>query len=224
MRLKNESTRQYVEEKLKMGWTPELISGRLKLSKAVSYVCHESIYQYIYKERSDLINYLPRHHSKRKIKYPVRKKAAESIAQKTPISQRSIEINNRETYGHWESDSIVDRNHNSINVIVERKTRFVHITKLSEPTSEENAQAIISKLSKHSRAFVRSITYDNGSENAKHLIINERLGCRSFFCEPYHSWEKGLVENTNEKFAAIYQRKQIWIPSNKQISRSLKMR
>ena len=45
--------------------------------------------------------------------------------------------------------------------------------------------------------LVKSITYDNGSENVLHQEINDRLGIQSFFCEPYHSWEKGSVEQVN---------------------------
>ena len=45
--------------------------------------------------------------------------------------------------------------------------------------------------------LINSITYDNGSENVKHQDLNEKLGARSFFCAPFHSWEKGSVENRN---------------------------
>ena len=43
----------------------------------------------------------------------------------------------------------------------------------------------------------RSITYDNGSENFEHQVLNEDFDICSYFCDPYHSWEKGTVENTN---------------------------
>jgi transposase, IS30 family len=118
---------------------------------------------------------------------------------KTPISERPADINDRSTYGHWESDSVVDRTHTGINVVVERKTRLAHITKLTNASSETTANALIQRLGQHPAAFVRSITYDNGPENARHLVVNSKLGCSSYFCEPYHAWEKGLVENTNEK-------------------------
>ena len=42
----------------------------------------------------------------------------------------------------------------------------------------------------------RTITYDNGSENVEHQQVNDVLGTRSYFCNPYHSWEKGTDENT----------------------------
>ena len=44
---------------------------------------------------------------------------------------------------------------------------------------------------------LHSITYDNGCEFSKHELVNEKLGCNSYFCKPYHAWEKGTVENIN---------------------------
>ena len=56
---------------------------------------------------------------------------------------------------------------------------------------------IVNKLSAFPSSFIQSITYDNGNENAEHLLINRILGCKSYFCQPYHSWEKGAVEQVN---------------------------
>ena len=196
-RLKNETTRQFVIEKLKDGWTPEIIAGRLKLDNKLSYTCHESIYQFIYKELPELIQYLPRKHKKRKKKYPYRKKALK-VEQKTSILERPEVINQRNEPGHWESDSIVSPQQKpGCNVLVERYTRLTHITRLSTKDSESTKIAIITKLNQYPSNFVRSITYDNGCENTQHLNINQELDCQSFFCQPYHSWEKGSVEQTN---------------------------
>lgn len=71
--LKNEDTRAYVVEKLMLGWAPEIISGRLRNHKELEYICHESIYQYIYKQAPELREFLPRKYIKRRKKYPYRK-------------------------------------------------------------------------------------------------------------------------------------------------------
>ena len=71
------------------------------------------------------------------------------------------------------------------------------MTKLKSKKSIDTARAIIKKLSQHPDKFVQSITYDNGPENAKHLDINAQLRTQSYFCQPYHSWEKGSVEQVN---------------------------
>ena len=98
--LKSQATRDYVEEKLKIGWTPELISGRLKQEENIPSTNYESIYQYIYKERPDLIEYLARGHKRRRKKYPTRK-YKKKILDKTSILDRPEDINDRSTFGHW---------------------------------------------------------------------------------------------------------------------------
>jgi len=68
---------------------------------------------------------------------------------------------------------------------------------MKNKTAQETKSAVIRRLSNHPDELVKSITYDNGSENVLHQEINDKLGAQSFFCEPYHSWEKGSVEQVN---------------------------
>jgi IS30 family transposase len=195
--LKSKKTQNYVKSKIKIGWTPQIISGRLKLEGKLKYVCHESIYQFIYKESKELIEYLPRKHKKRRKKYPTRKYKSK-IPNKISILDRPYEIDDRSTPGHWESDSIESKGHKGgLNVIKERKLRLVKITKIKTKKGIDTKNAIVSKLSKFPSDFVKSITYDNGTENSKHEVTNSELECVSYFCQPYHSWEKGAVEQVN---------------------------
>lgn len=196
-RLKNHRTRNYVIAKLKIGWTPEIISGRLKISGQSSYVCHESIYQYIYIEAKELIQFLPRKHTKRHRKYPYRT-TGERIKNRVSIDKRPAEASSRSFVGHWESDSVVggDRQF-GLNVLVERATRLTNISILKNKSATETKTAIVRRLSNHPLELRQSITYDNGSENVLHQEINIALNSQSYFCQPYHSWEKGSVEQIN---------------------------
>ena len=197
IRLKNNTLRKYVAEKLSIGWTPELISGRLREFNPDNYVCHESIYQYIYIEAPHLIEMLARKHRRRRTKRPYRK-SGERIKNRVSIAERDTEANERQTIGHWESDTVVGGDRKSgLNVILERASRLVHISLMDNKTAEKTKSAITRRLSVHPGNAVKSITYDNGSENVLHEEINEKLDCNSFFCEPYHSWEKGAVEQAN---------------------------
>jgi len=100
--------------------------------------------------------------------------------------------------GHWEADMIVagDRNH-GLNVLVERKSRLTHISILPNKTAATTRQVMRRRLHTYPASLKQSITYDNGSENTCHEELNEALGTTSFFCAPYHSWEKGSVEQGN---------------------------
>ncbi len=196
-RLKSKPVRAYVHEKLAIGWTPELIAGRLKHQGELPPVCHEAIYQYIYCCAPPLIRFLPRHHPKRQPKRPYRK-TGERIKNRRGLEQRSTAANTRQECGHWEADMIVagDRNH-GLNVLVERKSRLTHISVLANKTATVTKQVMRRRLGGYPAALTQSITYDNGSENAGHDELNEALGTTSFFCAPYHSWEKGSVEHVN---------------------------
>ena len=194
--LKSPSLRSAVVEKLRLKWSPELISGWLLLSGGLS-VSHESIYRYTYYEARELIPFLVRSHKRRRSRVPGGKPKKSRIANRIGIEERPLEANDREQFGHWESDSVISRASKvALNVLVERKSRFLNLSKLTGKTSIDTRRAIVGRLSEYPESARRSITYDNGTENVDHGFVNAELGTRSYFCNPYRSWEKGTVENT----------------------------
>jgi len=197
-RLKSEEIRQYVHTALKKGWSPEIIAGRLELIHKKKIISHEAIYQYIYDVRKDLIQYLVRKHKKRVNKYYSKKKRADIIKNRVFIDNRPDKINNRNRFGDWETDTLISRQCKSvIRVLVERQARYVVINKLKDKTADKMNRSIVYYFSGLPKKLCLSITYDNGTENAYHQKTNYTLNCKSYFCNPYHSWEKGTIENTN---------------------------
>lgn len=196
--LKCHKIRNFVKNKLAEGWTPEIIAGLLALDPQKLTISHESIYLYIYKRRPDLVRYLPRAHKKRFKRVPKSNKKNNRIPNRISIDQRPEEINNRSEFGHWESDTVVSKKSKvALSVSIERVSKLVKIKKIKQNKAILFSKAIIRRmkgLPSHAR---RSITYDNGSENALHELINDQLNTDSYFCNPYHSWEKGSVENVN---------------------------
>ena len=81
-------------------------------------------------------------------------------------------------------------------VLVERKSRYLKLTQIEQKTASLTSAVINRRLAQYPQAVRLSITYDNGSENTEHERVNKVIGTLSFFCAPYHSWEKGTVENT----------------------------
>ena len=195
-RMKQPRIRNYVEQKLALQWSPEQISGRISIDHPNLSVSHESIYQYIYSKRSDLIPHLTRYHKKR------RKRILKSLPQtiipnRTFIDHRPELINSRIEFGHWEADCVVShQNQKSLLVLVERSSRRPLISKIRNRKAPVFSKKLIRRLKPLPLNARRSITYDNGSENVRHEFINKSLHTNSFFCHPYHSWEKGTVENT----------------------------
>ncbi len=197
-RLKSRRIRNYVRRKLKLGWSPGQIAGRLKNFRPDMYVCHEAIYQYVHAEALELRGYLAQRHKKRKKKGQSRKHRSSHIPNRISIDERPDHINNREEFGHWEADSLVSSKNRKAGLIVlaERQTRFAKLKRVNGRTAENARKAINQKLCRYPEDSRQSITYDNGSENVEHELVNEALGTKSYFCNPYRSWEKGLVENT----------------------------
>lgn len=192
----------YVRSKLKESWSPEQISGRLKEDHPEMRVSHEAIYQYIYSldgaERKELVSLLPRSHKARKRKYAVKTGPKTKILNRIGIEERPSIINERKEPGHWETDTMVCKsNIPAINTTVERVARFVIISKLHRKNAYNKACSLINRLSQVNHELRRSITYDNGTENAGHTMVNRSLGTKSYFARPYHSWERGSNENIN---------------------------
>lgn len=196
-RLKNETTRSFVREKIVEGWSPELIAGRIREYHPEHKIGYEAIYQYIYAESRDLIPCLARKHKRRKNRGYTRKHAQSHIPERVPLSERPEIVNNRQRSGDWEADTVVSRaSKSALLVLSERKSRAIMITKLFRKTAARVRLAAIRRLEKMPEDLRQTITYDNGSENVEHQEINRELGTQSFFCAPYHSWEKGTVENS----------------------------
>jgi transposase, IS30 family len=197
-RLKNEDIRRYVERGLSIFWAPEQISWSMPSKLKGQTISHEAIYQYIYKERPDLVEALTRHHRKRQNRGHSRKHHKSHIPNRISIEKRPKYIEKRIQAGHWERDSMVSRSSKAcLDVKVERKSRKVLLDKLERKTAKAVRIVAITRLKRYPSHLRRSLTYDNGSEHAEHEKINKALGTKSYFCHPFSSWERGTNENTN---------------------------
>lgn len=196
-RLKTRVMQFEVERMLGFGWSPELIAGRIRTHRSeLPSISPEAIYQWIYAQRPDLVGYLLRAHPKRRKRWKT-KQHGSRIPDRKSILERPASINDRSQSGHWESDLIVGSGRAALQVAVERRSRLTRIEKIPNKTAIASRTALEFMWAPLPASLRRSVTYDNGLENTEHLILNERLGMQSWFCQPYHSWEKGQVENTN---------------------------
>lgn len=202
--LKNKKVYAYVLRKLRDGWSPELISGRLKEVEHSDdpswHICHETIYQFIYaKENKNLRlwEYLPRKQKKRK-KQRGRGVHKSRIPQRVSISKRSDKANNREEFGHWEGDTVEGKRSekDGIHTEVERISRYLAAKKVERITSKETADVQLEIFVPLPEESVKSTTLDNGKEFHEHTRLNQE-GIKTFFANPYSSWQRGTNENTN---------------------------
>jgi IS30 family transposase len=196
-RLKSVELQAYVIDRLKAGWSPMVISGRLKYLGNTTTVSHEAIYQFIYACRPDLRDCLARHHRRRKRFRQSKKFSGKPlIPHRIGINERPASVASRTRIGHWEGDLMVSKaGLEAVQVLLERKSRMVLLSKIDNKKAQTVRKTIISKLKKVPAQYRKTITYDNGKENVEHHLVNEALGTRSYFADTYASWQKGSVEN-----------------------------
>lgn len=191
---------KYIRLKLRSGWSPEQIAGRLKLQSGKSQVCHETIYRYIYQAENlqeDLRQFLSRHHKKRR-KWSGRRVHRGQIERRVSIHDRPEAVNTREEFGHWEDDTVEGKSHkDGVHTTIERLSRFYIAKKVDRIASPETIivqKQIFFNLPVFSRL---SATHDNGRENHKHYQLTDELGMDTYFADPYSSWQRGSNENAN---------------------------
>lgn len=189
--------------RLRQGWTPEEIAGRLPIDFPTDprmRVSHETLYSWVYspeQSHRQLWQYLPRGQKKRR-KRQGRRVHSDRLKWRVSIHDRPAEVTSRETFGHWESDSVIGAGHSgAIHTTVERYSRFVMAAKLDHPTAAAtlNAQRLLyGRLPAHA---VASITADNGREFAHHHTLADQIGVPTYFCDPYSAWQRGTNEHFN---------------------------
>ena len=202
--LKNPTIFLYVRKKLRGGWSPETIAGRIRIDHPEEKICHETIYQYIYAKRTKsrgmhLEQYLVLKRKKRMKQNGRSVQRHSKIPEAVSIEKRPKIVERRKQRGHWETDNIIGEktDETALSVTVERVTRITLLTKLQDRTAQTKTEAVTKRLTDYPERTRRTLTADNGSENTNHQEITQKTGMKVYFCHPYHSWEKGTVENTN---------------------------
>ena len=190
---------EYIVEKLNEEWSPEQISNTMKPHTGIS-VSHERIYQYIYQDKrcgGALYKKLRIAGKRRRRKRYGKKDFRGKIPNRVDIKDRPSLIDSKHRFGDWEADLVSGTHHRGYLVtLVERKSKFTLIGFVQNKLAKEVRCEIIRLFTEYPWP-VHSITYDNGLEFADHATVKESLECESYFARPYHSWERGLNENTN---------------------------
>lgn len=198
--LKSPKIYKYVISKLKLLWSPQQISNRIKIDLPGCSIHYETIYSYIYSKKAGhlkLYRYL-RFARKRRRKKLGRRPQRTLIPCRTLITERPESVNDRKEVGHWEADTIVFAGRKSaVLVNVERATRYTLAVKLKDMTSESVKNVFLSNFSEIPGQLKKTITTDNGHEFVRHIEITKSLNMPFYFCHPYSSWERGTIENTN---------------------------
>jgi transposase, IS30 family len=197
--------RKYLFVEGSRAWSPEQVAGRLRVDyphDGRMHVSPETIYRTIYRDEKLGRVLIPQLRQARKVR---RKKGMGKhsrnpipIPNRVSIEQRPEEVQRRERYGDWEGDTVIGSNHRSvIATLVERKSLLLCAARVGSKQAEAVAQAITDALRVLPSPWRKTVTFDNGTEFARHENITQALGADIYFAHPYASNERARNENTN---------------------------
>jgi len=203
----DEELRQRIIEKLEQRWTPEQIVERAKKEGKALGVSYNTIYRAV---DSGIIPKETRQFMRFKHRYKRHKAKTEDKRGKMvgvpTIAERPRVASNRRRRGDWESDTVLGtrRDGQGIGTHVDRKSGFLIAFKLEGLTAEEYTRKTIETFSSLPASLRHTFTVDRGTEFKLYQQLSIALEADFFFCDPYCSWQKGTVENTNGLLRQFY--------------------
>lgn len=195
---------QEIEEKLQQTWSPEQVSGRMKKSSNRQVVSFKTIYRWIYAgvlSKGDL--HVLRHKGKRR--QPVETRGRFNVG--TSIRLRPKEIRKRESFGHWELDTVVSSRGKSkacVATFAERKTRLYLAVKMPDRSASSMELAIRTLVDCFPKGTFQTATVDRGKEFACYKNLESAYDLNVYFADPYAAWQRGTNENANGLLREFY--------------------
>lgn len=204
--------RSAVLDRLAQGWSPEQVAGRLAREAGRKVISYESIYRFIYAQivrTKDYRwrHYLPRAKSKRGFRGRRGGSAAGFIEGRIPISERPSDAADRKSPGHWEADLMLFSRHGqAVLTTHERRSRLILGRRLPTKAADRVARRLVSLFQAMPRHLRKTITFDNGTEFARHKRLHG-LAMQTYFCDPHAPWQKGGIENAIGRMRRFLPRK-----------------
>jgi IS30 family transposase len=196
---RDDALREEVLDRMSDGWSPEQICGRLALDRGGPVISHETIYRFVHaqmKRTNDVgwRHYLLRGRLRRGWRH--KRPGAVRFLDRRSVHDRPDEAADRTTGGHWEADAMLfSAPGQAVLVAHERTSRIVLLVRpqsLKAETTAKALEAILRPMPAHLR---KTITFDNGTEFARHYQLSRQLGIDTYFCDTRSPWQKGGVEN-----------------------------
>jgi IS30 family transposase len=204
--------RQAVLERLKQGWSPEQVAGRLAREAGRRVISYESIYRFIYAQiarHKDYAwrHYLPRAKSKRGCRGRKGGGSVGFIEGRIPVSERPPDVASRKTPGHWEADLMLFAKYGqAVLTVHERQSRLIVALRPSDRKADRIVRHLGAVFATLPPRLRRTVTFDNGTEFARHQRLH-RLAIGTYFCDPYAPWQKGGIENAIGRLRRFIPRK-----------------
>jgi IS30 family transposase len=202
----NRSLQMVVAQKLKDNWSPQQISGWLRVEYANDgpmRVSHETIYKSLFIQargvlRKELISRLrTRRLMRRGRTSSTRGQPRGQIVGAISIRERPAEVEDRAIPGHWEGDLLAGGKNSHIATLVERQSRFVMLVQVPGKDTDSVVNALVRQVKNLPAGLMSSLTWDRGTELADHKRFTVATDVTVYFCDPQSPWQRGSNENTN---------------------------
>jgi IS30 family transposase len=202
----NRSLQMVVARKLSENWSPQQISGWLKVEYADNppmRISHETIYKSLFVQargvlRKELISRLRTRRLMRRGKNSTTPgQPRGQIVDAISIRQRPAEVEDRAIPGHWEGDLLAGGKNSHVATLVERHSRFVILVKVPGKDSDSVVSALVRQVKHLPAGLMSSLTWDRGTELADHKRFSVATDVSVYFCDPRSPWQRGSNENTN---------------------------
>jgi IS30 family transposase len=202
----NRSLQMVVARKLADNWSPQQISGWLKVeyvNDPAMRISHETIYKSLFVQargvlRKELISRLRTRRLMRRGKSSTtRGQPRGQIVDAISIRERPAEVDDRAIPGHWEGDLLAGAKNSHIATLVERRSRFVMLVKVPGKDTNSVVSALVRQVKHLPAGLMSSLTWDRGTELADHKRFSVATDVSVYFCDPQSPWQRGSNENTN---------------------------
>lgn len=179
------AVRTLIVRKLKLGWSPEIIAGRIRKDHGLT-ISHETIYRFLRAnpQYATRLKFFKRPGYGRYRQRMMRPKWMISIKERPRI------VEQRKRFGDWERDTMYTKNRGFLLVCLERKSRLIRLRALKTHKAKE-VSIETNKLIQSAGRRVYTVTNDNGGE----FRWKDPIGYKCFYCEPHKPHQRGSVEN-----------------------------
>ena len=196
--------RDAVATKLALEWSPQQIAGWLRQAypdDPTMHVSHETIYLSLFVQSRGVLKEAlqAQLRQRRTIRRPraAAPKTGGYIVGAVSIRERPATVEDRAVPGHWEGDLLVGSRNSYIATLVERRSRYVCLVRVTGKETQTVVRALTRHVQRLPTGLMATLTWDRGLELAAHRTFSIATGVQVYFCDPRSPWQRGTNENTN---------------------------
>ena len=196
--------RDAVATKLALEWSPQQIAGWLRQAypdDPTMHVSHETIYLSLFVQSRGVLNKAlqAQLRQRRTMRRPraAAPKTGGYIVGAVSIRERPATVEDRAVPGHWEGDLLVGSRNSYIATLVERRSRYVCLVRVTGKDTQTVVRALTRRVQRLPAGLMATLTWDRGLELAAHRTFSIATGVQVYFCDPRSPWQRGSNENTN---------------------------